>query len=72
MTPGVLTVSPMIMAGRRHVLNQIIGGGASFDEKLAAGDVKVDGRSGALGEFFALLDDFGFWSNIVTPRPPVR
>jgi alkyl sulfatase BDS1-like metallo-beta-lactamase superfamily hydrolase len=56
----------------RPVLNQIIGGGATFDEKLAAGDVKVDGRSGALGEFLALLDDFGFWFNIVTPRPPIR
>jgi alkyl sulfatase BDS1-like metallo-beta-lactamase superfamily hydrolase len=54
----------------RPVLNQIIGGVATFDEKLAAGDVKVDGRSGAVGEFLALLDDFAFWFNIVTPRPP--
>jgi alkyl sulfatase BDS1-like metallo-beta-lactamase superfamily hydrolase len=56
----------------RPVLNQIIGGVATFDEKLAAGDVKVDGRSGAVGEFLALMDDFAFWFNIVTPRPPGR
>jgi len=54
----------------RLVLNQIIGGAATFDEKVAAGDVKVEGRSGAVGEFLALLDDFAFWFNIVTPRPP--
>jgi len=56
----------------RPVLNQIIGGVATFDEKVAAGDVKVDGRSGAVGEFLVLLDDFAFWFNIVTPRPPGR
>jgi len=53
----------------RPVLNQIIAGVATFDEKLAAGDVKVEGRSGAVGEFLALMDDFAFWFNIVTPRP---
>ena len=31
---------------------------ATFDEKLAAGDVKVDGRSEAVGEFLALMDFF--------------
>jgi alkyl sulfatase BDS1-like metallo-beta-lactamase superfamily hydrolase len=56
----------------RPVLNQIIGGVATFDEKLAAGDVKVDGRSGAVGEFLALMDDFAFWFNIVAPRPAGR
>jgi len=56
----------------RPVLNQIIGGAATVDEKVAAGDVKVDGRPGAVAEFLALLDDFAFWFNIVTPRPPGR
>jgi alkyl sulfatase BDS1-like metallo-beta-lactamase superfamily hydrolase len=56
----------------RPVLNQIIAGVATFDAKVAAGDVKVDGRSGAVGEFLALMDDFAFWFNIVTPRPPGR
>src|SRR5262249_20133962 len=35
----------------RQALNQIVGGGATFEQKIAAGEVKVEGRREALGEF---------------------
>jgi len=54
----------------RPVLNQIIAGVATFDQKVAAGDIKIAGRAGAVSELLALMDDFAFWFNIVTPRPP--
>jgi len=55
----------------RQALNQIVGGGATFEQKIAAGEVKVEGRREALGEFLALIDAFAYWFNIVTPRPPL-
>jgi alkyl sulfatase BDS1-like metallo-beta-lactamase superfamily hydrolase len=53
----------------RPVLNQIIAGAATFEQKAAAGEVRVDGDRGALSDFMALMDDFAFWFDIVTPRP---
>jgi alkyl sulfatase BDS1-like metallo-beta-lactamase superfamily hydrolase len=53
----------------RPLLNQIIGGTATFEQKVAAGEVKIEGRREALGELLALMDTFAFWFNIVTPRP---
>lgn len=55
----------------RPALNQIVGGTATFEQKVAAGEVKVEGRREALGELMSLMDSFGSWFNIVTPRPPV-
>jgi alkyl sulfatase BDS1-like metallo-beta-lactamase superfamily hydrolase len=40
---------------------------AKLDEKIASGDIKIDGRKEALGQFMGLLDDFPFWFKIVTP-----
>jgi alkyl sulfatase BDS1-like metallo-beta-lactamase superfamily hydrolase len=42
-------------------------GQVTLDDAIAAGDVKVDGRKEAVGEFFGMLDTFDFWFNIVTP-----
>jgi alkyl sulfatase BDS1-like metallo-beta-lactamase superfamily hydrolase len=39
----------------------------TLDDAITAGDVKVDGRKEAIGEFFGMLDTFDFWFNIVTP-----
>ena len=54
----------------RPALNQIVGGSATFEQKVAAGDVKIAGRPEAVSDLLALLDTFAFWFNIVTPRPP--
>jgi alkyl sulfatase BDS1-like metallo-beta-lactamase superfamily hydrolase len=40
---------------------------ATLQQKIDSGDIKIDGRKEALGEFIGLLDDFPFWFNIVTP-----
>lgn len=51
----------------RMALVEIIFGQATFDENIVSGDIKVDGHVEALNEFVALLDNFEFWFNIVTP-----
>jgi alkyl sulfatase BDS1-like metallo-beta-lactamase superfamily hydrolase len=40
---------------------------ATLEEKIASGDIKIEGRKEALGEFMGLLDTFPFWFKIVTP-----
>ena len=40
---------------------------ATPDQKIASGDIKIDGKKEALGEFMGLLDEFPFWFKIVTP-----
>jgi alkyl sulfatase BDS1-like metallo-beta-lactamase superfamily hydrolase len=39
----------------------------TLEQAITKGDVKIEGRREALGEFLALLDTFPFWFNIVTP-----
>jgi alkyl sulfatase BDS1-like metallo-beta-lactamase superfamily hydrolase len=39
----------------------------TLEQAIAKGDVKIEGRREALGEFLGLLDTFPFWFNIVTP-----
>jgi alkyl sulfatase BDS1-like metallo-beta-lactamase superfamily hydrolase len=51
----------------RSALDEILLGESTLPEKLAAGEVQIEGRREALGEFLALMDTFEFWFNIVTP-----
>ncbi len=51
----------------RALLNDISLRRTTFDEKIKAGEVKVEGNPQKLAELFALLDTFDFWFNIVTP-----
>jgi alkyl sulfatase BDS1-like metallo-beta-lactamase superfamily hydrolase len=39
----------------------------TIDAAVRAGELKIEGRREAFDEFFALLDTFDFWFNIVTP-----
>jgi alkyl sulfatase BDS1-like metallo-beta-lactamase superfamily hydrolase len=39
----------------------------TLEQAIARGEVKIDGRREALGEFLGLLDTFPFWFNVVTP-----
>jgi alkyl sulfatase BDS1-like metallo-beta-lactamase superfamily hydrolase len=39
----------------------------SLEDAISKGDVKLTGKEPAFKEFMALLDDFPFWFNIVTP-----
>lgn len=42
----------------------------TIDQAMASGDLKVEGRKEAVGEFLALLDTYPFWFNMVTPNLP--
>ena len=37
------------------------------DQALASGEMTIEGRREAFGEFVGLLDSLPFWFNIVTP-----
>lgn len=51
----------------RADLNQVILGTTDFEALIAAGTAKVDGDAQPLHDLLAMLDDFEFWFNIVTP-----
>jgi alkyl sulfatase BDS1-like metallo-beta-lactamase superfamily hydrolase len=42
-------------------------GETTLDDAIAKGDIKVQGNTGTVKEFFGLLDTYPFWFNIVTP-----
>jgi alkyl sulfatase BDS1-like metallo-beta-lactamase superfamily hydrolase len=51
----------------KATLSRIQLGEITLDQAVASGDVKIDGRKEAFGEFLGMLDNFNFWFNIVTP-----
>ena len=51
----------------RTALDQIVVGETTLADKLAAGEVSIAGDRAKLGEFLAMMDNFEFWFNIVTP-----
>lgn len=51
----------------KTTLDDVQLGNVTLEAAIAKGDVKVEGRKEALGEFLAMLDAFPFWFNIVTP-----
>ena len=53
---------------RRADLDEVIAGGKpKLEAKLAAGDIKVEGKPEKLGELLSLMDNFDPMFNIVTP-----
>jgi len=51
----------------RAALDQAVLGETTLAEKLASGEVRIEGDAGKLAEFLGLMDNFEFWFNIVTP-----
>ena len=51
----------------RSDLNDVILGTTPLADQIADGRAKLDGDEQLLHDFVALLDDFEFWFNIVTP-----
>lgn len=51
----------------KATLNKIQLGETTLEKAAAAGEVQIDGRKDAFGEFLGMLDTFNFWFNIVTP-----
>ena len=39
----------------------------TLEQAITSGELKIEGRKEAFGEFLGLLDTFPFWFNIVTP-----
>jgi alkyl sulfatase BDS1-like metallo-beta-lactamase superfamily hydrolase len=42
-------------------------GKVTFEQQIANGKLKIEGKREAFTEFLSLLDDFPFWFNVVTP-----
>lgn len=51
----------------KSALDSVQIGERTLEQAVASGDIKVEGRKEAFGEFLAMLDTFPFWFNIVTP-----
>jgi len=51
----------------RDELNKIVLGETTLDKATADGSVKVTGDAAKLNQLVAMLDNFEFWLNIVTP-----
>jgi alkyl sulfatase BDS1-like metallo-beta-lactamase superfamily hydrolase len=51
----------------REHLNEVILGVAPMPDQISRGTATVDGDAQALHDFVALLDEFEFWFDIVTP-----
>ena len=51
----------------RADLDEVILGTAPIADQIADGRAKLDGDQQILHDFIALLDDFEFWFDIVTP-----
>jgi len=51
----------------RTVLNQVLLDQAKFPQFIQSGEIKIEGVLPAFAQFFALMDRFEFWFNIVTP-----
>jgi alkyl sulfatase BDS1-like metallo-beta-lactamase superfamily hydrolase len=73
---GVLNYSekliPMPDAGitlKRSDLNDVLIGQATLKDKIANGDIKVEGDQQKVEELLSLMDHFEFWFNIITANP---
>ncbi|AEC20391.1 putative alkyl sulfatase [Pusillimonas sp. T7-7] len=51
----------------RDTLNQVMLKKTTFQDAVSKGDIKIQGDQAKVEEMFAMLDNFEFWFNIVTP-----
>ncbi|HDX8376172.1 TPA: MBL fold metallo-hydrolase [Aeromonas dhakensis] len=51
----------------KQTLDDIQLGQGTLEQKIASGEIKVQGNSQTFSDFVGLLDKFNFWFNIVTP-----
>lgn len=51
----------------RDTLNKLLLKQTTFEQAVAAGDIKISGNADKLKELLGYLDNFEFWFNIVTP-----
>jgi alkyl sulfatase BDS1-like metallo-beta-lactamase superfamily hydrolase len=55
------------LALSRNAFDKVMLGESDFQTMVASGDIKLKGSGKKLKEFLGMLDEFGFWFNIVTP-----
>ena len=68
-TAGVLAGKPDVTVTlTRESLNRLALKQSTFRKEEAEGHLRVKGKKLKLHELFALMDEFEFWFNIVTPR----
>ncbi len=53
---------------KRATLNELLSGKAKPAQKIASGEIVIEGNKEKLGEPLSLQDLFDPWFNIVTPR----
>lgn len=51
----------------KKTLDDIQLGQGTMEQKIASGEIKIEGDQQAFSDFVTLLDKFNFWFNIVTP-----
>lgn len=51
----------------KQTLDDIQLGQGTLEQKIASGEIKVQGNQQTFSDFVGLLDKFNFWFNIVTP-----
>ncbi|MFM4939516.1 alkyl/aryl-sulfatase [Aeromonas enteropelogenes] len=51
----------------KQTLDDIQLGQGTLEQKIASGEIKVQGNQQTFSDFVSLLDKFNFWFNIVTP-----
>jgi alkyl sulfatase BDS1-like metallo-beta-lactamase superfamily hydrolase len=66
-TPGADAKADVTLTIAKQVLDRIQLRQTTLQQALGSGSARLDGRREAFGEFMALLDDFPYWFNIVTP-----
>jgi alkyl sulfatase BDS1-like metallo-beta-lactamase superfamily hydrolase len=66
-TPGADAKADVTLTIAKQVLDRIQLRQTTLQQALGSGSAHLDGRREAFGEFMALLDDFPYWFNIVTP-----
>jgi alkyl sulfatase BDS1-like metallo-beta-lactamase superfamily hydrolase len=64
---GLLPKADATIDMTKATMDSVQLGDTTLEKAVEAGDIKIDGRKEALGEFLAMLDTFPFWFNIVTP-----
>lgn len=66
---GLVPNAAVTARGKLFSLTSVFFDSVTVDDALAAGDLALEGSREAFDELLDLLDTFGFWFNIITPRP---
>lgn len=66
-TPRYAAKPDVTLTLSKQTLDDIQLGQGTLEQKIASGEIKVQGNQQTFSDFVGLLDKFNFWFNIVTP-----